>query len=363
MRNRHIGLVAFAVCALLVALAQLAVAGPQVIWGPVLGDLTPTSVRISWRSNVPTQGQVLMEGLEQTPTPLDLYHEAQLLNLVPGENYSYTIQVEAEGLSVTKGPFTFTTPEQDLDRFSFIVYGDTRSRADAHRQVIAAIIHTPREFVLHTGDIVADGNDIQGWHKFFGVAGSLPARVPMYTVLGNHERNALLYYQMLPVPRGGGDYDKRWYSFTYGNCFFLALDSNGRLDEQVQWAQEQLAAVPAHINWRFAFFHHPPYGSTRGLNQTMIDKFVPVLEAGGVAMVFGGHDHVYERSYHNGTMYIISGGGGAPLYSPNQHPNPYQQFARSTLHFCLIEVTPERLVLRAIDPDGVEFDTATIEHR
>jgi len=198
MKPRRLTSFTLAVFILLLATTQLAFAGPQIIWGPVLSDLTPTSIRISWRTNVPTRGQVVMEGLEQTLTPEGIYHEAQLVGLEP-------------------------------------------TRVDAHRKVVSAIFRTPRQFILHTGDIVSNGKNIQDWHKFFGVAGILLARVPMYTVLGNHERNSIIYYQMWPLPRGGGDYNKRWYSFTYGNCFFLALDSNDRLDEQVQWARRQLA--------------------------------------------------------------------------------------------------------------------------
>ncbi len=362
MKPRRLTSFTLAVFILLLATTQLAFAGPQIIWGPVLSDLTPTSIRISWRTNVPTRGQVVMEGLEQTLTAEGIYHEAQLVGLEPGQTYHYQVRAQAAGLSTTKGPFAFTTPPLNLEHFNFIVYGDTRTRVDAHRKVVSAIFRTPRQFILHTGDIVSNGKNIQDWHKFFGVAGILLARVPMYTVLGNHERNSIIYYQMWPLPRGGGDYNKRWYSFTYGNCFFLALDSNDRLDEQVQWARRQLAAVPANIKWRIAFFHHPPFGSARGINETMVEKFVAVLEEGGVDVVFGGHDHVYERSYHDHTTYIITGGGGAPLYPVNVKTNPYQKFAKTTLHYCLVEVSPQRLVIRAITPDGVEFDRTVIEH-
>ena len=35
----------------------------------------------------------------------------------------------------------------------------------------------------------------------------------------------------------------------------------------------------------------------------------------GVDLVLNGHDHFYERSIDdNGVMYVIAGGGGAPLY-------------------------------------------------
>ena len=34
-----------------------------------------------------------------------------------------------------------------------------------------------------------------------------------------------------------------------------------------------------------------------------------------VSFVFSGHDHLYQRGEVDGLKYVVSGGGGAPLYS------------------------------------------------
>jgi hypothetical protein len=34
----------------------------------------------------------------------------------------------------------------------------------------------------------------------------------------------------------------------------------------------------------------------------------------GVKLVFQGHDHLYYRTVRSGITYVVTGGGGAPLY-------------------------------------------------
>ena len=55
-------------------------------------------------------------------------------------------------------------------------------------------------------------------------------------------------------------------------------------------------------DWIFAYWHHAPY--TKGSHDSdaepelieMRENFMPILEEGGVDMVFSGHSHIYERS-------------------------------------------------------------------
>ncbi len=65
----------------------------------------------------------------------------------------------------------------------------------------------------------------------------------------------------------------------------------------------------------FAATHDGPY--SRGLhggNQIARERYAPILVENGVTMLFAGHDHLYQRGEKGGLRYIVSGGGGAPLY-------------------------------------------------
>ena len=61
-----------------------------------------------------------------------------------------------------------------------------------------------------------------------------------------------------------------------------------------------LAATKAR--WLIGYWHHPPY--THGTHNSdkerrhfdMRENFLPLLEASGVDLTFGGHSHTYERS-------------------------------------------------------------------
>jgi hypothetical protein len=80
----------------------------------------------------------------------------------------------------------------------------------------------------------------------------------------------------------------------------------------------------------------------------------------GVALVFNGHDHDYERSVANGVVYIVTGGGGAPLYS-QMNSNPASVYFTSTHHSVQVTVTESSLMVAGVRSDGVRFDEFTLE--
>ena len=81
-------------------------------------------------------------------------------------------------------------------------------------------------------------------------------------------------------------------------------------------------------------------------------------------MVFSGHDHLYERSEKNEVRYIISGGGGAPLYGVNADTkgkqNPFSKVVESKYHYCLIDVDAQRVHVSVFDLDGALIDEITV---
>jgi hypothetical protein len=70
--------------------------------------------------------------------------------------------------------------------------------------VVQAITASAPRFVLHTGDLTANGTNDAYWQtEFFDPAASLLADIPLFPSLGNHEQNATLYYDYFDLPEGG----------------------------------------------------------------------------------------------------------------------------------------------------------------
>ncbi|MDY0005011.1 MAG: hypothetical protein RBU30_27175, partial [Polyangia bacterium] len=63
----------------------------------------------------------------------------------------------------------------------------------------------------------------------------------------------------------------------------------------------------------FTFSNHPPDFALR-------DALLPILQATDVHLVVSGHNHLYERFFGHGIHFVVSGGGGAPLYGTDDNP-------------------------------------------
>lgn len=110
------------------------------------------------------------------------------------------------------------------------------------------------------------------------------------------------------------------------------------------------------MNSHHAFFSSGQHGSYNDEMLAWIDAF----ERYGVDIVFNGHDHIYERSFHNGIWYIVTGGGGAPQRPVNENFNPKQVYAETSLHFCKLSIDGARIEYEMIRANGTVGDSMTI---
>ncbi len=140
-------------CALLGA-ALPAWAAEKLVGGPFVVHTGPKSATVAW---IIGAGEAILgteEGKADKSAPVLRSEKASYTGLEPGTTYYY----DALGLDAGRGSFK-TAPRGPAD-FQFVVYGDTRTRHDMHRRVIAAVLkHGMPDFVMHTGDLVADGAD------------------------------------------------------------------------------------------------------------------------------------------------------------------------------------------------------------
>jgi hypothetical protein len=76
-------------------------------------------------------------------------------------------------------------------------------------------------------------------------------------------------------------------------------------------------------------------------------------------LVIAGHDHIYERGFASGVRYVVSGGGGAPLYGV-EHPVPSTRRVESSHHFLEMTVQPTAIHMVAMRDDGTLIERCGI---
>ena len=279
-----------------------------------------------------------------------------LRGLKPGTRYYYDLRLTQE----MKGYFK-TAPE-GRSSFTFVVYGDTRTRHELHKKVTEAIRKIGPDFIVHTGDLVANGNTVEQWPVFFSIERDLLRETAFFPVLGNHERNCPEYYEFFDVTIP-------YYSFNWGTAHFTMLNSDlgnvAASDEakkefwarQLRWLEEDLEANQ-QADFRFVVMHHPPFTAVKkrqGSNPE-VQAMVPVFEKYHVTAVFNGHDHNYQHHLKNGIHYIVTGGGGAPLYPVDAPMKGITLKVETTEHYVRIKVDGTRAEAEAIALDGHLID-------
>ena len=324
--------------------------------GPYLMNPTQSSITVCWVSDSPVVGSVAVMGTGTTAqdTTATRYHRVKLAGLKPYTRYAFSVTCAGETKS---GGFrTAAPPDQP---FKFVAYGDNRTQPAVHASVLARMSLFNPDFIVQTGDQVADGTVEEQWDEFWQIAGKALSQTAYYPSLGNHEREGAPYFRYFAVPAE--------YSFDYGNTHFVALDSNRPETEyaaQQAWLKKDLLAHQG-ATWRVVFFHHTvhtcvdkPDRRTQSLERAK--RLEPILAEGHVQLVINGHDHDYQRHVASGITYLVTGGGGAPLYDVTPD-TPFVKKAKKAHHHCELAVNGDTISVRAVEPDGAVIEAFTLQ--
>jgi len=346
--------------------AALGAAQAGVKYGPCLGNVQKTQATITWvtdeeESSVIQYGTTDKLGQWVSDPAKTIFHEITLTGLKPATTYYYSLSTEDD--IKTSPPkahtiYSFHTPPATRDTsFRFIVYGDSRTDVTAHKQILRLAAKLEPDFIIHTGDIVANGTDLKDWDNFFLASSKLLSQVPFYFALGNHELDSENYFDFFALPG-----NERYYSFNYANCHFVCIDSSSPYlwdDRQIHWLEKDLKAN-RWADFTILFCHHPPFScSSHGSSLFLRETYCPIFERYGVDVVFSGHDHSYQRSLYHNIQYIVSAGGGAPIYGIGLKRD-WLVKGESVHHLVLVEVNGKKTTMRAILPGGSIFDTVTL---
>jgi len=330
--------------------------------GPYLQSVTSESIIIAWETDQPSEGEIYYGQTEAynsrvTDLAVDMRHALTLTGLVPYTTYHYRVVTGGESLSEDLTFRTAAGPDQTA--FTFVAFGDTRTRHRDHQAVVDRMLTVEPDFVLHTGDLVTAGSAAHQWNTFFEIERELMARAPLFPALGNHEGMNPNYFDLFYLPGS-----ERWYTFDYGNARFVCLQVDGFAEfgadsEQYAWLEETLSANTRP--WLFVYFHVPPYSSvsydsTGGEDeQSVRSALTPLFEQHDVDMVFSGHMHSYERNEVNSITYVVTAGGGAPLYAMKER-EPTQVVFAMAHHFVVVKIDGNRLEATVLSSEGDVLD-------
>lgn len=341
--------------------AGLLSAEEKIAGGPYVVNVTQRSATLAWVVDSGT-AQLSTGGKQVKSSPVLHVEKAQFTGLQPGTTYDY----EVPGHPEAKGSFK-TAPAPGA-AFEFVAYGDTRTRHDVHRRVVDAILkYTSPDFIVQTGDMVADGTDTSLWPTFFDIERPLLRKAAYFPSLGNHERNDSYFYEFFGA--------RPYYSFNWGNAHFSVMDSDvpnvapdtsareAFWSEETRWLEDDLQRNQ-NAEFRFVVAHHPPITSVakRQNDNPHMKALMPLFERFKVTAGIFGHDHNYQHYLKDGVHYFVSGGGGAPLYDVNTPPPGITRKVVSTENFLDFKVDGKTLKIEAFEPNGETIDITNIAH-
>ncbi len=307
-------------------------------------------------------------------------HEAVVNGLTSGTDYKYRILVDGQDILSDQDLYFRTAC---VSPFKFLVVGDTGLGEEAQALIAARMQRERVRLLVHTGDLVYPTGTYEAYEsRYFKYYRPMMKKVPFFPCPGNHD-----YYEHggepyvavhdLPTEQVQPPDHGRYYSYDWYNVHFVSLDSNDTLanaarglSPMLKWLDDDLAQTKKF--WRIVYFHHPPYATgihaLDPLGALAREHIVPILEKHRIPIVFSGHEHSYQRTLPmfkgqptdggNGTVYMITGGGGAPLYS--FEPAPHIAAGASKYHYLSCEVDGSRMSVSAFDSEGVEFDAFAV---
>jgi hypothetical protein len=325
--------------------------------GPYLNQLTSHSVTV----RVETENT---EALTLTAEPGKLkardrtagVHSLELEGLQPKTTYHYTVALERGGNE--DGTFTTAPTDDDSGSIRFVLYGDDRGGAAIHQSVVKRMLDEPADFLVNTGDLVADGRIVGQWENFFDIEDALLRERCLFAAIGNHD---LVEESGASFLRYFGTREQQqkhvfYTTFRWGFIRFFMVNGEGTfLGDDRTWLERELTKADAEssLAWRVVVIHDGPFASgLHGDNDKLHGADLPkLLRDHHVDFVLEGHDHIYERGVSDGMRYVVSGGAGAPLY-PIRHLRATARKVESVYHYVLFDFGRDKGKLTTKRVDG-----------
>lgn len=331
--------------------------GQTIIRGPYLQVITPNSIMIKWRTDIPTDSKVKwgtqLGNLNQTivDNQVTTEHKVTITSLNSNTKYYYGVGNTQQWFTPEDSTYHFYTwaNSNHSDPTRIWVVGDFGKANAGQVNTVKAFKNLNQnqkvDLWIWLGDnAYQNGTDQEYQEKVFDVYKEELRNLPFLGTPGNHDYNSICpvpctqnpnqhsgtYYDVIEAPQNGElggvpSGTELYYSFDYKNIHFISINSelgspinpsydwigstssnNANNSPMMQWLKQDLAdARVRNVDWIIVYFHQPPY--TKGSHDSdnpielymraMRRNYLPVLEQYNVDLVLCGHSHVYERSY------------------------------------------------------------------
>lgn len=381
--------------------AEVAVSAPENVILSLTGDTT--EIAVTWRDAAEVAvGQVRYGQTENFSssavarrTLASGYNsfEAVMTGLVPGETYFYTVGSSAAWSEIQ----SFVASEDDTSSFSFLYLGDVQynyslDEYETWGQLLANAYENYGDaaFAIMCGDMVNNGQSAGQWQAFLAQASPVFSKIPMMAVPGNHESNDIktgkptLMNKLLSLPQNGlAGFEEEFYSFNYGDCHILCLNSNVYLNEQLQagtmtpddfdriktWIASDLSSSSAA--WKIVVMHHPAYSVVSDkAGAAVLVNWVPLFETAEVDLVLYGHQHIYMRTkpvwegqinYEKGITYLMSNSGSK--HYPGVQTDYHAVLIENIPTYQIVTINSDTLWLGTFSVDGEVLDSCNLSAR
>lgn len=352
----------------------------------------PGSLSISWKGDAAGPEALQLDGVageKQRFTAVrerilksDYYrYHVELSGLTQGTEYRYTI-----GENAFSGSF-HVPQESDVTRFLYlgdVQFQESMEEYEEWGQMVRRAYreHPDLDFAVIGGDLVNSPGELPQWEAFLEAC-DVFAKLPLATVAGNHEgvHSNYTYQKLFALPDDapGGLSGEEFYSLDFGNVRMLMMDSSFLTEERRQsmgkdaWAKEE-QRVEAWIRsrtgscekpWLAAVIHHPVYGmhDEDTVSPQIRRLWAPLLETGGVRIVFSGHQHLYQRTRSiHGVVYLMGNSGQreSRFFHGNNLPEYTQQIYDRGANYQIVEAGARRLKMTSYNKKGLVIDETVL---
>lgn len=206
----------------------------------------------------------------------------------------------SHGIAADSTPFFFL--QLSDPQFGFIDNNKSISaETEAMNKAVTAINQLKPPFVVITGDFVNNSKSKEQIAAYKSMIAQIDSSVKVYMIPGNHDIGKV---SRASIDNYKKNYGETHFSFRYGDCAFIGIDSNiikeedkEREEVQFKWLEQELQKTK-DARFKFVFTHCSVFlkrmdepVNYSNFSLPMREKYVHLFQKYGVNAIFAGHLH------------------------------------------------------------------------